>query len=45
VTYDVSCNDRCSAYVQTVLGCPEVVEWVTAAENETEDLDEFEAEF
>jgi glutathione S-transferase len=45
VTYDVSCNDRCSAYIETVLGCPEVVEWVTAAQDETEDLDEFEAEF
>lgn len=45
VTYGVDCDPACSAYIDTVLGCPHVVEWTTEAAREPDALDELEIEF
>ena len=46
VTYDVEAGRvGCSAYVETMLAMPEMVEWIAAAEAEPDDVEELEMEF
>lgn len=46
VTYGLDCDATCSAYIETVLSHPDVVEWLTAARAEPDDdLTELEVEF
>jgi glutathione S-transferase len=44
-TYDVKLGEIASAYCQTILSLPEMVEWTTAAEAEHDDVEELEMEF
>ncbi|HUZ74574.1 MAG TPA: glutathione S-transferase family protein [Stellaceae bacterium] len=45
LTYDVTLDDVCTAYCQRIMAMPEMVEWVAAARQETEEIDELEMEF
>ena len=45
VTYDVELPADCRTYVDTVMTLPEMVEWVAAAIDEPEDLEELDVEF
>jgi len=44
-TYEVDLDEACSSYCATVLGIPEMVEWIRAAEEESDDLTELDMEF
>lgn len=45
LTYDVSLDATCQAYVHTLMALPSVQEWVAAAALEPDEIDELEAEF
>lgn len=48
VTYDVALPRDCQAYMDTILALPDMVEWIAAAEAESDELgelSEFDAEF
>jgi glutathione S-transferase len=45
LTYGVECDPLCQAYVDTVLNCPHLVEWMAQAEREPDDLTELDIEF
>lgn len=45
VTYDVRLPEECAAYVSAVMALPDMREWVRLAEEESEELEELEAEF
>jgi glutathione S-transferase len=45
VTYCVPCDPAAGAYVDTVMAWPPMVEWVTAAHAEADELAELECEF
>ena len=45
LTYDITLDPVCAAYVQTVMAMPQMQEWVAAARLEPEEIDELEAEF
>jgi glutathione S-transferase len=45
LTYGVALDARCAGYAQTVMAMPEMVEWVEAARNEVEQIDELDMEF
>ena len=45
VTYDVALDDACGEYVRTILAMPAMMEWMTAAAAEPDDLEELDAEF
>jgi len=45
VTYSVSCDDACAAYIDTVLAWAPMVEWLAGAESEVDQLAELECEF
>ena len=45
LTYDVSLDAACQAYVHTLMALPSVQEWVAAAALEPDEIDELEAEF
>ena len=45
LTYDITLDTVCAAYVQTVMAMPQMQEWVAAARLEPEEIDELEAEF
>ncbi|HUZ09907.1 MAG TPA: glutathione S-transferase [Acidimicrobiales bacterium] len=45
VTYDVGLDPRCAAYRDSVLELPEMVEWIAAAHEEPDELDELDMEF
>ena len=45
VTYDVELPPECAGYVKTVLALPDMVEWIQAATEEPEALDELDVEF
>jgi len=45
-TYDVKvAHKACAAYCDTIMALPQMVEWITAARNEPEAIDELEVEF
>lgn len=44
-TYDVALDARCKAFCEQILALPEVQEWIEAALQEPDDIDELEAEF
>jgi glutathione S-transferase len=45
VTYDVKLDNRCNAYIKTIMAIPEMQEWIAAAKLENEDIDELDMEF
>jgi glutathione S-transferase len=44
-TYDVKLGADANDYVETILGLPEMVEWITDARAEPDDVEELEMEF
>jgi glutathione S-transferase len=45
MTYDVRLDPVCTAYAQRIVAMPEMVEWVAAARQEPDDIEELEVEF
>jgi glutathione S-transferase len=45
VTYDVRLNPRAAAYRDAIMAMPEMGEWIAAAKQESEDIEELEVEF
>lgn len=45
ITYGVALDLACTAYCQRVMALPAMQEWVTAARQEPDEIDELEAEF
>jgi len=45
VTYGVALDPACTAYCQHIMALPAMQEWVAAAQQEPEEIDELEAEF
>ncbi len=45
LTYDVRLNPACRAYCDHVMAWPHMVEWITAAKLEPEEIEELEVEF
>jgi glutathione S-transferase len=44
-TYDVKLDPQLSAYASTILAMPEMQEWIAAAKEEHEDIEELEVEY
>ena len=44
-TYDVELDDASSAYCDTIMALPAMVEWVAAAQREPDELEELDVEF
>lgn len=44
-TYDVRLDPQCADYCERILSLPFMQEWIAAAKQEPEDIDEFEIEF
>ncbi len=44
-TYDVKHDAQCAADVGRIMALPEMVEWIEAARNEAEEIDELDMEF
>ncbi len=45
ITYDVALDEVCAAYCQTIMGMPVMQEWIAAAKEEPDDIEELEMEF
>jgi len=45
MTYDVKLDPECAAYASRIMALPEMTEWITAARNEVEEIDELDMEF
>jgi glutathione S-transferase len=45
LTYDVRLDAACRAYCEHIMAWPDMVEWVTAAKQEPEEIEELEVEF
>jgi glutathione S-transferase len=45
LTYDVKLDAACAAYCRTIMAWPAMAEWVAAAKQEPEDLEELDVEF
>jgi len=45
ITYDVKIDAACSAYGEHIMAMPEMIEWITAAKKEPEEIDELDMEF
>ena len=45
VTYGIALDAQCASYCQHVMALPAMKEWVAAAQQEPEEIDELEAEF
>jgi glutathione S-transferase len=45
LTYDVKLDAACTAYCRTIMEWPAMAEWVAAAKQEPEDLEELDVEF
>ena len=45
VTYDVALDEACAAYCQTIMALPVMQEWIAAAKEEPDDIEELEMEF
>jgi glutathione S-transferase len=44
-TYDVKLDPRLTTYAQGIMNMPEMVEWITAAKEEPEEIEELEVEY
>ena len=44
-TYDVELDRLCADYCETILGLPDMAEWIEAAKAEPDAVEELEAEF
>lgn len=44
-TYDVKLDRTCAAYVREIMHMPEMIEWIAAAREEPEEIDELDMEF
>jgi len=45
LTYDVALDKDCADYCKTIMSWPDMAEWVEAAKEEPEELEEVDAEF
>ena len=45
LTYDVKLDAACSTYCKTVMAMPEMQEWVSAAKDEPDEIDELDMDF
>jgi len=45
LTYDVKLDSVCSAYSRTIMAMPEMKEWIAAAKQEHDEIDELDMEF
>ena len=45
LTYHVKLDAVCSVYCETIMAMPEMIEWVDAAKQEPDDVEELEVEF
>ncbi len=45
LTYDVKLDAECAAYCRRIMALPEMIEWVTAAKAEPDDMAELDVEF
>jgi glutathione S-transferase len=45
LTYDVTLDKACASYCKRIMELPAMQEWVTAAKQEPDDIDELDAEF
>ena len=45
VTYDITLDETCATYVNTIFAMPAMKDWMTAAAAEPDDLEELNAEF
>jgi glutathione S-transferase len=45
VTYDVKLEPRLKTYADVIMSMPEMREWVDAAKNEPEEIEELEVEY
>jgi len=45
LTYDVKLNRPCIEYTRTIMAMPEMVEWVAAARQEPDDIEELDMDF
>lgn len=45
LTYDVALNQACAAYCERIMALPAMQEWVAAARQEPDEIDELDAEF
>ena len=45
VTYDVKLNKACFGYCETVMAMPEMQEWIAAARQEPDDIEELDMDF
>ena len=44
-TYDVKLESRLTSYADAIMNMPEMVEWITAAKDEPEEIEELEVEY
>jgi glutathione S-transferase len=44
-TYDVKLESRLTTYAEAIMNMPEMVEWITAAKEEPEEIEELEVEY
>ena len=44
-TYDVKLDALCTGYCEKILALPQMLEWIEAAKQEPDDIDEFDIEF
>jgi len=45
LTYDVKLDKPCTAYCERIMALPEMIEWIEAARQEPDDIDELDMEF
>ena len=45
LTYHVKLDAICGAYCKTIIAMPEMIEWIDAAKQEPDDIEELEVEF
>lgn len=45
LSYDVALDEVCSAYCERIMALPAMMEWVAAAQAESDEIDELDAEF
>ena len=45
LTYDVALDEVCAAYCRTIMAMPAMQEWMAAAVEEPDDIEELEMEF
>jgi glutathione S-transferase len=45
LTYDVALDAQCADYCERIMALPPVIEWVEAARQEPEELEELDVEF